>query len=38
MLSDKIIEKVLDEHNFINIYCELVYKLKNVKVLLGGDK
>jgi len=39
VLSDKIIEKVMEEHNFIDIYCKLVKKLKRVNVLMmGGEK
>ena len=38
ILSDKIIAKVTEEHNFINIYSKLAKKLKRVKVLIGGDK
>ena len=38
ILSDKILEKVMEEHNFIAIYSKLVKKLKRVNVLIGGDK
>jgi hypothetical protein len=38
ILADKIIEKVLEEHNFIPIYCKLAKQLKGVNVLIGGDK
>ncbi len=38
VLTEKIIEKVMEEHNFISIYCRLVKRLKNVSVTLGENK
>lgn len=38
ILTEKIIEKVMEEHNFISIYCRLVKRLKNVSVTLGENK
>ena len=38
VLSDKIIEKVMEEHNNITLYGKLVKKLKGINVLMGGNK
>ena len=38
MLADKIIQKVMEEHNYITIYCKLVKRLKGATVATLGDK
>lgn len=35
LLSEKIIEKILEEHNFIKLYSKLIKRLRKVNVEYG---
>jgi metal-dependent HD superfamily phosphatase/phosphodiesterase len=35
VLSEKIIEKILEEHNFIKLYSKLIKRLRKIKIEYG---